>query len=108
MCRTLTSHANLADIQYEARDLLHGLRKRDNGALRRYHALDPLADAFVPRLGEAQYVIAREYGYVSWGKLKENVNRHPKILNQARSARQTPAETPVARNRNAAEVFANS
>lgn len=95
MCRTLPSHANLADIQHEARELLHRLRSRDAGALRRHQASDPLADAFVPRLGEVQYVIAREYGYGSWQGLKEGLNRRTKIANRARK-------------RERREIFANS
>lgn len=74
MCRTLLPHRNLEDVKKEARDLLHALQRRDPAAVARYRSQDPLADAFQPRLADTQYLIAREYGYQSWEKLKEHLN----------------------------------
>jgi len=74
MSRALPYHANLENIKREARYLLHGLRRRDAAALRRYYSVDPLAGMFEPRIDEAQYVIAREYGYASWRRLRERLN----------------------------------
>ncbi len=73
MCRELFSEANLQDIRKEARDLLSNLRRGDAAAIGRYHSLDPLAGTYLPSLSDAQYIIAREYGYASWRKLKERL-----------------------------------
>jgi len=73
MCRTLLPHRNLENLKKEARDLLHDLQRRDGAAAARYRSLDPFADTFQPRLADAQYLIAREYGYKSWEKLKEHL-----------------------------------
>jgi len=67
----MPSHSNLEAIEKEARNLLHALRRKDASALRRYYSVDSLAGMLEPRLAEAQYVIAREYGFSSWPKLKE-------------------------------------
>jgi hypothetical protein len=82
MSRALDSQANLENIKKEARDLLHALRQRDAAALRRFDSLDPLTDTLVPTLAEAQYVIAREYGYASWRKLQERLDPHKHFPNR--------------------------
>jgi hypothetical protein len=74
MCDTSSSRTNLDHIAKQARDLLHGLQRRDTVALRRYYSVDPAADMSKPRLDDAQYVIAREHGCASWRKLKERLH----------------------------------
>jgi len=71
MYRTLPSNAYLKDIEREARDLLHALRRREASAFGRFQSYNPLAGLHQPRLAEAQYIVAREYGYSSWRSLKE-------------------------------------
>ena len=56
-------------VKRQARDLLHGLRRQNPIALQRYYAFDWLADIVEPTLADAQYTIAREYGYHSWQEL---------------------------------------
>jgi len=73
MSRSLPSQRNLEDIRKEARELLHGLRRWDAAALRRHYSLDCEAGGFHARLADAQYIIAREYGYRSWQKLKQSL-----------------------------------
>ena len=73
MCRSLPSRTTLHDIKKEARDLLDALLRREAAALSRYHSFDPFAGRFEARLDEAQYIIAREYGYMSWRRLEERV-----------------------------------
>lgn len=73
MSRSLPSQRNFEDIRKEARELLHGLRRWDAGALRRHHSLDGEAGESPARLADAQYVVAREYGYRSWRKLKQRL-----------------------------------
>jgi hypothetical protein len=74
MFRSLPSGINFEDIRKEARLLFHRLRGRDAAALERYYSFDPFAGMFEPRIYEAQYIIAREYGFGSWQKLKAHVN----------------------------------
>jgi hypothetical protein len=73
MCRSLPSGTTLHDIRKEARDLLDALLRREDTALNRYRSFDPFAGRFEARLDEAQYIIAREYGYRSWRRLAERV-----------------------------------
>ena len=68
--KTIPSRATLDDIRKETRDLLHALRRGDPTALRLYHSFDPIAGMLDPRLDDAQYIIARVYGYSSWSKLR--------------------------------------
>ncbi len=71
MSRSLPSERNLEDIKKEARDLLHDFRRSDAAALQRLSSLDNEAGRLNARLADAQYILAREYGYSSWLKLKE-------------------------------------
>ena len=73
MSRSLPSQRKFEDIKKEARELLHELRRRDVTALRRHASLDCEAGRFQARLADAQYIVAREYGYTSWQNLKQRV-----------------------------------
>lgn len=84
MFRRVSHHIDPGDIRKDARELLNALRRDDVAAVRKYQAIDPIAGMLVPRLEEAQYVIAREYGYTSWGKLKEHLRTVTKQLARAR------------------------
>ncbi|MBE7160840.1 MAG: ankyrin repeat domain-containing protein [Williamsia herbipolensis] len=67
---TLPERPDIDCLRGQARDLQRGVRAGDPAALRR--ASVPVADnAF--RLGDAQRVIAREHGFVSWPRLQSNV-----------------------------------
>jgi hypothetical protein len=73
MSRSLPSQRNFEDIRKEARELLHDLQRRDSVAIRRQSSLDCEAAKIPARLADAQYIIAREYGYKSWRKLKQRM-----------------------------------
>ncbi len=73
MSRSLPSQRNFEEIRKEARELLHDLRRQDAAALGRHHSLDCEAGKFPARLADAQYIVAREYGYRSWQKLKQRL-----------------------------------
>ena len=73
MPRSLPSQRTLEDIRKEARGLLHDLRRWDAAALRRQYSLDCEAGKFPARLTDAQYIVAREYGYRSWQKLEQRL-----------------------------------
>jgi hypothetical protein len=82
MTRALSFHTNLEHVRKEARHLLHALRLHDATALRRYHSHDTLNGTSAPNLAEAQYVIAREYGYPSWRKLQDRLDPHRPFPNR--------------------------
>src|SRR5689334_14298071 len=81
MKRQLPSRPNLDQLKHQARDLLNAHRVGDEDAVRRIRESHPRlsqaseADVRAARftLSVAQLVIAREYGFVSWPKLKEYV-----------------------------------
>jgi hypothetical protein len=73
MSRSLSSQRNFEDIEKEARELLHELRRGDATALRRHSSLDCEAGRFHARLAAAQYIIAGEYGYKSCQNLKQRL-----------------------------------
>ena len=73
MARSLPSQGHFEDIRKEARELLHDLRRWDAAAVRRHYMVDCEAGKFPARLADAQYIIAREYGYRSWQKLKQRL-----------------------------------
>ena len=73
MCCPLPLVTNLQAIQKEARILLHGVQRRDAIAVGRWYSLDPLAGSFQPRLADAQYVVARKYGFKSWQNLRDQL-----------------------------------
>lgn len=73
MSHTLPSNRTLRDLEKEARGLLDGLRKREAGAVSQSYLLDSEASGFQGRLADAQYIIARKYGYKSWQELKRRL-----------------------------------
>jgi len=73
MTRTLPIDHNLEDLEKQARNLLHNLRCSDAAATHEYFSVDPLAGNGQPTLGDAKYVVARQYGFRSWQELKQRV-----------------------------------
>jgi hypothetical protein len=73
MYGTLPFGANLEAIQKEARKLLRALRRNDVAATRRYRPFDFLDGTSHARLADAQYIIARRYGFKSWAKLRDHL-----------------------------------
>lgn len=86
MPRSLPSQRNFEDIRKEARELLHGLRRWDAVALSRHYSLDCEAGRFNARLADAQYIVAREYGYGSWQKLKQRLETNLQDISTSASA----------------------
>src|SRR5229473_469643 len=81
MKRQLPSRPNLDQLKNQAKDLLKAYKTGDKEAVRRIQESHPRlsqaaeADVRSARftLSGAQLVIAREYGFVTWPKLKEHV-----------------------------------
>src|SRR5437868_1736904 len=63
----LPLRASLEQLRKQAKDLLRLVRKGDSSATARMRDHKPLLDA--PKLADAQFVIAREYGFESWTRL---------------------------------------
>jgi hypothetical protein len=72
--RALPRNPNLKLINDQARHLLQDFRQGNAVALTHYFLFDPLPDTPNPRLADARNMIAREYGYTSWLKLKQHVD----------------------------------
>jgi ankyrin repeat protein len=66
----LSLHPDLEHLRKQAKALLRAFRRGEPQAVEKFAA--PRLDA-TPRLSDAQYLIAREYGFDSWPKLKEHV-----------------------------------
>lgn len=79
--RQLPSHPSLAQLKAQAKDLLRDQRARLQAAiqrLREFHprfgnAGDAVISQSVLKLSDAQLAIAREYGFLSWPRLKSYV-----------------------------------
>jgi ankyrin repeat protein len=75
------SNPDFNHLKYQAKDLLKGLAARDRGVAQRIREFNPrfkgAADAEIfdsaLRLSDAQFTIAREYGFKSWARLKAHV-----------------------------------
>jgi len=75
------SKPDLNHLKYQARDLLKGHAAHDRGAAQRIREFNPrfrvATDAAIfeaaLRLSDAQFTIAREYGFKSWARLKAHV-----------------------------------
>jgi hypothetical protein len=73
MYRSLPSDSSLEAIQKEARALLRALEQNDVAATGRYRPFDVLDRTSRVRLADAQYVIARHYGFKGWASLKDRL-----------------------------------
>lgn len=76
----LPERANLEQLKKQAKTLLRAARAKDPDALERFKALPAFARMDSPQAAEinlalhdAQFVIAREYGFKSWKDLREHV-----------------------------------
>jgi hypothetical protein len=72
--RVLPAGANLEVIKKEARKLLRAVRQSDVATAQQYRTFDVLESSSHVTLPDAQYVIARHYGFKSWTNLLENLN----------------------------------
>ena len=66
----LPRNPNLEYLKKQAKALLHDFRQNNAQAVTKFGTLDLKA---APKLSDAQHLIAREYGFESWSKLKKHV-----------------------------------
>ncbi|MGA9584505.1 MAG: ankyrin repeat domain-containing protein [Terracidiphilus sp.] len=79
--RQFPSKPDLNHLKYQAKDLLKGYAGQDRGVAQRIREFNPRfrgatdAEIFAAalRLSDAQFMIAREYGFKSWARLKVHV-----------------------------------
>ncbi len=71
MSLVLPARPNLEHLKKQAKDLLHNFEQGDPAAIERLHAVGSTAAGL--KLADAQYAVAREYGFASWAKMKEHV-----------------------------------
>ena len=82
MSKSLPSRPNLEQLKNQAKDLLKGFKSADADALKQIRENHPdYSNASETEirggkfsLSDAQLVVAREYGFASWPKLKEHVD----------------------------------
>jgi len=80
MSGTLPEHPNLEQLKKQAKSLLHAAKTNDVSAILRFATLPAFANMSTAELAvqnfalhDAQSVIAREHGFVSWNVLREEV-----------------------------------
>lgn len=76
MSKSLPARPSLEQLKHQAKDLLKSLNAGEPAARKRFHEHHPQpskAGGTACALSDAQLVIAREYGFSSWAKLKEHV-----------------------------------
>jgi len=90
MPRQLPARPNLEQLKNQAKSLLHAARARDADALRRFAALPALSGKSIDQIAaadlalhDAQSVIAREHGFLSWTTLREEVEARTLAFGEA-------------------------
>src|SRR6266700_6455698 len=73
MSRVLPTQPNLEHLKKQAKDLLHDFAQGNPAAVEQFNSVVSASAVAKPKLADAQHVIAHEYGFASWGKLKEHV-----------------------------------
>jgi len=76
MSKSLPARPNLEQLRNQAKDLLKSLKSGDPVAVQRFQENHPQPSKTAVAsfsLSDAQLIIAREYGFLSWPKLKEHV-----------------------------------
>src|ERR1700682_1887701 len=75
--KQLPARAHIDQLKKQAKDLLAELRAGSTGAIERFRASHPRwvtrKSQSKPLLADAQLVVAREYGFASWTKLRSRV-----------------------------------
>jgi ankyrin repeat protein len=83
MSRELPEKPNLEHLKKQAKELLRDFQQGDSVATERFRAHVPAVAAGTGKLADALHVIAREYGFKSWPKLKEHVESISRALEPA-------------------------
>jgi ankyrin repeat protein len=79
MYRELPAKPNLEHLKNQAKQLLHAFQQGEAPAKERFAALSS-ASAPLPKLADALHLVALEYGFPTWPKLKEHVESLTRVL----------------------------
>ncbi len=93
MTKQLPEKANIEQLKKQSKALLQGLRAKSDEAAFRIIKAHPSfqhkgtkeVEAYPWKIGDAQFVIAREYGFRSWERLKNEVERRVEDLFNVRA-----------------------
>jgi ankyrin repeat protein len=80
MSRQLPVKPNLEHLREQAKELLRSVHQGDAAALELFRSLVSFSAPASLKLADAQHVIARDYGFPSWPKLKEHVESLARVL----------------------------
>ena len=70
----LPARPSLEQLRKQAKELVKAYRGGDRAAVARFHAHHPrITSGELVALADAQLVLAREYGFASWARLKHHV-----------------------------------
>src|SRR5882724_3890171 len=83
MSRQLPANPNLEHLNNQAKELLYNFKQGHATAIEAFGSLATLSASATPKLADAQHVIARDYGFASWPKLKEHVESLTRVLEPA-------------------------
>src|SRR5260221_3759883 len=83
MSRELPAKPNLEQLKKQAKDLLHELQQGDAAAIEGFRSLASFSTPASVQLADAQHVIARDYGFPSWSKLREHVEALARVREPA-------------------------
>src|SRR5687767_13296263 len=86
MKRELPPRPNLEQLKNQAKDLLKAHQANAPDAIQRVQESHPTWSGAKLRLSDAQLVIAREYGFASWPKLKQRLEQVDDPLTLLRKA----------------------
>src|SRR5262245_35413234 len=73
MSRELPEKPNLEHLKNQAKALLRSYQEGDAAAKERFASLSTVSAAAGPKLADALHLVAREYGFATWPKLKDHV-----------------------------------
>ena len=73
MSRQLPVKPNLEHLREQAKELLRSVQQGDTAATELFRSLVSFSEPASLKLADAQHVIARDYGFATWPKLKERV-----------------------------------
>src|SRR5215471_21099872 len=74
MSRELPAKPNLEHLKKQAKQLLHDFEQSRTDAVERFRTFGSSSTPAIAKLAHAQHVVARDYGFASWPKLKEHVD----------------------------------
>ena len=74
MSRELPAKPNLEHLKKQAKQLLHDFEESRPDAVERFRTFGSSSTPATAKLADAQHVVARDYGFASWPKLKEHVD----------------------------------